>query len=187
MLRSPCDRFNTSSRLESLEPEFGTLNGQSPRTESTNAVAIGANGALGPTVSAIVIGVGRGDLGCQRYLFQDRIDALLDPALVNEDAMLIAMEVVLFGRIIASHGNRSDIRRFAGALCAASSVFREGGREDLGNTLMAEALSVLEQLAEQGDDLAAVSSEALIKNEPAELIDWVRALRRRGTQNEETA
>lgn len=145
------------------------------------------NGALGRTVSAIVVGVGRGDIECQRYLFQDRIDALLDPQLVNEDAMLIAMEVVLFGRIVASHNHASDIRRFAGALCMASSVFREGGREDLGNAMMAEALSVLEQLAERGDDLAAVSSEALIKNEPAELIDWVRALRRRGNENEEPA
>ena len=118
------------------------------QAESAHAIGLAANGALGRITSAIVIGTGRGDIECQRYLFQDRISAMLDPALVNEDAMLIAMEVVLFGRIVASHGDPNDVRRFAGALCQASSIFREGGREDLGNAMMAETLSVLEQLAE---------------------------------------
>jgi len=52
---------------------------------------------------------------------------------------------------------------------------------------MAEAVSLLEQLAESGNDLAAVCSQALIGGESPALAENVRTMRRRAEQAEEAA
>jgi hypothetical protein len=143
------------------------------------------NSALGPDVATIVAAAAAGNLESQRYLFQDRFDVMFNPATTNADAMLVAMEAVVFGRLVASHGQACDAHRLAGALCQAALVFRNGNQPALGDSLMAESLSVLEQLAEHGDDVAAMASAALVDVEPVALIDRVRVLRERIARPEE--
>lgn len=148
-------------------------------TETPETVGVHPNGSLGPTVAAMVQLAAFGDFECQRHLFQDRMGALRNPTTALADGMLIAMEAITLGRLVASRGEPQDVRKFAAALCTASIIFRGAGRCDLGDEMAAETISVLEQLAEAGDDLAATCSEALIADEPEALMDRVRELRRK--------
>lgn len=145
------------------------------------------NGSLGPTVASMVQLAALGDFECLRLLFDDRSIVFNNPGLAASDRMLIAMEALVFGRLVASRGGPADVRKFAGALCAASILFRSSGRPDLGDTLAAETISVLEQLAEAGDDLAAVCSDLLLRDEDPAIVERVRALRRKAETVEEGA
>lgn len=146
--------------------------------------AINPNGALGKRVSTVVAGAARGDLMCQRELFQDRYAALqtVDPNAPGR--LILHMEVIAFGRLTASHGQTFDIRRLAGALLCASRDFRRHGFAEAGNGMIAETLSILEQLAEHGDDVAAISSERLIGGETAEVLDCAQEYRRNAEREE---
>lgn len=149
-----------------------------PISIKPDIMPIAPNGALGPAISAIVAAAGRGDLEAQRLLFGASACAMFQADPTCEDSKLVAMEAVMIGRLIASHGHPEDVRRLAGALCQASEIFRSCGCQEWGDRLMAECVSVLEQLAEAGDDFAALSSETLIKGREPKFFELVRELRR---------
>jgi hypothetical protein len=155
--------------------------------EETGLSGIRANAALGSKTADIVTKAARGDIVSQHWLLEDRLAALSKYESNSVAACAIAMEAVLFGRLLASHGHAQDVQRLAGALCHAASTLRANGRHDLGDFFMAESISLLEQLAEDGNDLAAMCSQALIGGEAPELSDAVRAMRAKSDQTEEHA
>ena len=139
------------------------------------------NGALGTLASDAIASAARGDIGSQRLLFQACVEALFDRSGRFAHQHIIAVETVMLGRLLASHGHPSDIRRLAGALCKASAVYRELGCTAWGDHMMAEGLSVLEQLAERGDDPAALAMHQLIAGENASVIEQTKAFGKRLT------
>lgn len=60
----------------------------------------------------------------------------------------------LFARMAAQHGELEDLRRLAGVLMMRASYEREHGCVTLAASLDAEALSLLEMGADDGDELA---------------------------------
>ncbi len=150
----------------------------------TAARPISPNGALGADIAAIIRGAALGDLDCLRFLFHDRLKALMSIEPPTDNSLLIAMELVTFARLVSSHGDPADARRLAGSLCKSASVFRSAGRTAIGDYLMAETLSILEQLAECGDDLAAMCSERLLAKETPDLVERVRDLRSNAKEEE---
>jgi hypothetical protein len=155
------------------------LNREVELASSLPVSEVNPNGAMGKRVSAIVDGAARGDLACQRELFLDRFAALQSVGADVPWRMLLHMEIIALGRFIACHRHEADIRKLAGALLGAARDFRRFGFREIGNGMMTECLSVLEQLAEGGSDLAAICSERLIDDEPTtESIEAVREYRR---------
>lgn len=138
--------------------------------------AVQPNGALGTLASDAIASAARGDIESQRLLFQACVEALFDRSGRFAHRHIIAVEAVMLGRLLASHGDATDIRRLAGALCTASTVYRDLGCAAWGDHMMAEGLSVLEQLAERGDDTAALAIHQLIAGEPATVIEQTKAL-----------
>jgi len=155
--------------------------------EGERQPAIKANGALGAATTEIVSKAARGDAVSQHWLFEDRMAAFSKYDSSSIEASVIAMEAVLFARLLASHGHAQDVQRLAGALCRAADTLRFQGCSEMGDFFMAEAVSLLEQLAESGNDLAAVCSQALIGGESPALAENVRTMRRRAEQAEEAA
>jgi hypothetical protein len=159
--------------------ERETLPKTSFRDRMPESAGVHPNGALGPSTAGLVQLAALGDLEALRTFFEDRLKVAQLPTNGVQDGMLLMIEALTFGRLVASRGGPEDIRKLAGALCAASIKFRAAGRPDLGDHMMAETLSILEQLAEVGDDLAAMCSAILLRDEDATIVGRVRALRQK--------
>lgn len=146
--------------------------------------AVAPNGALGPIASKAIEEAARGDLLAQRQLFQACFDAICSPAEHPLNAQYIAMETMVIGRLIAAHGVPEDIRKFAAALVQGANVLRRAGRPDIADHMVAEAISVLEQLADCGDDLSAVCSQVLIRREAPGVAEQAKTMRRKAVETE---
>ncbi len=139
------------------------------------AESLRPNGALGTFLSGKFESAAKGDTESLRWLFDNRVSALqaADPKTIS--AVMLASEALVFGRLLASRGDERDTRRLAGAMVQASTCFREMPR--LREGMLAEAVSILEQLAEGGDELASLASQTLIGREPESLVRTARAYR----------
>lgn len=142
-----------------------------------DVISVQPNGALGPKAAAAVTSASRGDVLAQREIFDGLACVAMTPGIDPYEGQLITVQAILMGRMLASHGGQADIRRLAGALLSGSGFLNQLGNYEARDHLAAEAISILEQLAECGDDLAAVSSATLLKPRSLEFVDRVRNMR----------
>jgi hypothetical protein len=123
------------------------------------------NASLGAG-SAIVREAGFGSLAAMRVLF----DVAMDAALAKHDddpyAIVAAAEAVAFARLCAAHRLPFDVRKLAAALCLTSGRTRRIGFGPAADDLMSESICILERLADQGDDVAAMASGQLVTAHP---------------------
>ena len=162
-----------------------TLAGDNPAPATTSApspLAVAPNDALGPIAAKEIEKAAKGDLAAQRVLFSACLDAVTSPAEHPLNAQYVAMELMVIGRLVAAHGLPEDIRRLAAALVGGANVLRRAGRPDIADHMVAEAISVLEQMADCGDDLAASCSEALIRRESPEVAAKAKTMRRNAVE-----
>ena len=141
----------------------------------TRAESLRPNGALGTFLSGKFESAAKGDTESLRWLFDNRVTALQSADPQSVSAVMLASEAMVFGRLLASRGDETDMRRLAGAMVQASTFFRDMPR--LREGLLAEAVSILEQLAEDGDELASLASQTLIGREPESVVEKARAYR----------
>lgn len=117
--------------------------------------------------SSIVQEAGLGGLVAMRIL----LDVSLDAAWAKKDddayAIVAAAEAVTFARLCAAHRIPLDVRKLAAALCLTSDRSRQIGFVAAADDLMGESIAILEQLAGEGDDIAAIASGRLVAIHPA--------------------
>lgn len=147
----------------------------------TRAESLKPNGALGRILSGKFENAARGSVESLRWLFDNRINALKSADTRSISAIMIASEAMAFGRLLASHGDETDMRRLAGAIVQASIVFRDLEFPHIRESMLAEAVSILEQLAEGGDELASLASQAVVSREPERLVEIARQYRKNAT------
>lgn len=148
-----------------------------------NAPDLIPNEAMGSALAKVVADAARGDLESLRALFADRFDALqvncnLGSQVPAAHLIATAGELITLGRLVISHGHRVDMRAFAGALILAADAFNGVGDHRTTAYLRTQSLAALDQLAEIGDDLAAVSIDKLSKDWPSDVTRMARDLRR---------
>lgn len=141
------------------------------------------NETMGPAMAKVVADAAQGDLESLRALFTDRFDALrvnceLGSQVPAAHLIATAGELITLGRLVISHGHQVDLRAFAGALILAADAFNGIGDHRTTAYLRTQSLAALDQLAEIGDDLAAVSVDKLSKDWPSDVIRMARDLRR---------
>lgn len=148
--------------------------------------AIVGNWAMPTKIARAVAGAALGDLEAQRALCKTIALELLHTGQPLCDAQFTALYAIMFGRIAASHGHVQDIRALAVTLIMGSDVMRALGRGDLAGQMKVEGIYILERLAEDGDELAASSTAALIENESPDFAARVASLRRQIEEDEGT-
>ena len=145
------------------------------------ADALQPNGALGQFLSGKLESAARGSVESLRWLFDNRVNGLLAADTRSISAIMLASEAMAFGRLLASRGDETDMRRLAGAIVQSSIVFRDLDFPQVREALLAEAVSILEQLAENGDELASLASQAVISRETERLVEIARQYRKNAT------
>lgn len=134
------------------------------------ACATEPNRAQGPKVAALIRSAANGDQASLACLFVDRLDAIMNVERPTRDTLLITMEALTLGRLAASRGDIEVLRQFAAALCRSAEVFRHLGHPDIGARLTVEAMSLLEDMAEDGDELARHCADRLMKDETRQVV-----------------
>jgi hypothetical protein len=117
--------------------------------------------------SAIVEDASFGNLPALRILLDVSIDAAFAQADDNPYGVVAAAEAVTFARLCAAHRMPLDVRKLAGALCLTSERTRRIGFDGAADNLMGESIAILERLADEGDDIAAMASARLVALHPA--------------------
>jgi len=117
--------------------------------------------------STIVQAAGLGNLAAMRLLLNVSIDAALAKGNDEPHAIVAAAEALTFARLCAAHRVPMDVRTLAGALCLTSDRTRHLGLNDAADNLLGESVAILEQLADEGDEIAALASGQLVAAHPA--------------------
>lgn len=165
-------------------PRLGADNTEPTATAKTSPLAVAPNGALGPIASKAIADAARGDVSAQRQLFQACFDGICSPTEHPLNAQYVVMEAMVVGRLIAAHGFPDDIRKFAAGLVQGANILRRAGRPDIADHMVAEAISVLEQMADCGDDLSAVCSQVLVRREAPGVAEQAKTMRRKAVETE---
>jgi hypothetical protein len=111
--------------------------------------------------SRVFDGAAAGDLASIQGLVEISMEEALAKADDDPYAIVCAAETLAFARICASHRLPSDVRKLAAALCLTSDRTRQIGYIEAADNLMGDAIAILEQLADEGDVLAALASSRL--------------------------
>ncbi|WP_327751682.1 hypothetical protein VVT58_01965 [Sphingobium sp. SJ10-10] len=85
------------------------------------------------------------------------------------DPILGHNSLLIWARIAAAHGHAEDRQMLAGCLCNLSDTLRRAGHEDLAVETVAEAIVILEELADEGNELGAECINSLIENLPPQV------------------
>ncbi|MBI0475731.1 hypothetical protein D9601_10245 [Sphingomonas sp. MA1305] len=123
------------------------------------------NSAIGDT-AAIIRSAAAGQLTAQRHMRDMYTDAINTVDVDNPLAILFGVEMVPYARLCAAHGEAVDARCLAGALYFTFCASRSAGAEDRAQPLAGEAVAILEQLAERGDEVSALASLQLVSRNP---------------------
>ena len=115
----------------------------------------------------IVQEAGLGSLDALRILVNVSMESALNKKADDPYAVVAAAEATNFARLCAAHSMPLDVRALAGALCLTSDRLRRIGFEAPADELMGETIAILEQLADDGDDVAALASGRLVELHPA--------------------
>ncbi len=106
-------------------------------------------------------------------------DACLDTAMrcgaTHPHALVMASEAVITARLCAAHRQPEDARMLAGALCFTSDAFRQAGHVEAADITTGEMVTILEQLAAEGDEYCAIASEQMVALYPR-ASDFARSL-----------
>lgn len=82
------------------------------------------------------------------------------------DPILGHNSLLIWARITAAHGLAQDRHMLAGCLCGLANVLDDAGYDDQATACVAEALVLLEALADEGSELGAHCVNQLIENLP---------------------
>lgn len=82
------------------------------------------------------------------------------------DPILGHNSLLIWARIAAAHGLAEDRHMLAGCLCGVAGALQEAGHDDLATGCVAEAIVLLEALADEGSELGAHCVNQLIENLP---------------------
>lgn len=124
--------------------------------------AFDPNAGAGP-MAHLLTGATRGDLAAHRALREKfTLIAVTPPEAPH--AIMVGIEAIPYARFCAAHdeAEHDDARRLAGALCFTFSASVIAGYGDRLKSLMGEAVSILEQLAEEGDEVASTAALDLV-------------------------
>lgn len=104
-----------------------------------------------------------GDVEAQRQCVQLALD-MVKTGQCNP--ILGYNSLLIWARIAAAHGLAQDRHMLAGCLCGLANVMEQAGHGDLATSCVAEALLLLEALADEGSELGAHCVNQLIENLP---------------------
>lgn len=104
-----------------------------------------------------------GDIEAQRQFVQEGIDCIRNGQC---DPVLGFNSVLIWARIAAARGDLQDRIMLAGCLCGAANLMRQEGHDQASDTLVAEAVVILERAADDGSEIGADCLNHLIDNLP---------------------
>lgn len=81
-------------------------------------------------------------------------------------ALLVGTEALSYARLCAARGTVEDARVLAGVLCYTFAASQHAGYGDRALVLVGQAVSILERLAEHGDEVSALASNELVSVNP---------------------
>lgn len=124
-------------------------------------VADDANGALGDLAS-IIRAAATGDLDAQRAGRARALRDMNDAAARGDHVMGQghAAEAMFWARFAASHGHDDDAVMLAAVLVSLAEYWgydRQHAQAEWGNSLLAEAVTILDRLAANGNEAAATA------------------------------
>lgn len=129
-----------------------------------------ANAGIGSIASLAVLASASGELAAQRFIRDEWSQQFHDPELPGPDSDLTDAVGLVFARLCAARGDRSDANMLAVLLLNVGNRFHNRGRNSVGWECIAESLSLYERLGGAGDTEAVNVAKSLLSLLPIEVI-----------------